>query len=366
MINVTVDLENPGDTGAIQEISLHAAENESNLGDSVPVANETVDMAPAGIDNPVDRPHETAVTFEIDTSEIGAGEYHLGVFSEDDSATDELTVLGANFEVSNLHAATEIEQGEAFDANATITNTGNSVGTQTVEYRFDGGVEQTTNVTLAPGESTTVAFEDIETDGVSAGTYEHSVGTDDDSMSATITVLEAFFDVEITDAPSEASVGETINVSASVENTGNATGEQTVTYDLMQDNTEVAVVDSEEGFGDQVVSTLREELSDRYNVTLVEDQNAMEAVNEYDTFVIQDLNPSELDVQAFVEATNGQQTGVVWLDGWGSGSDAIPELADATGNPASTNDADDGASPSTTPSRRTTRSSTELLNRARR
>ncbi len=345
MINVTVDLENPGDAGAIQEISLHAAENESDLGDSVPVANETVDMAPAGIDNPVDRPHETTVTFEIDTSEIGAGEYHLGVFSEDDSATDELTVLGANFEVSNLHAATEIEQGEAFDANATITNTGNSVGTQTVEYRFDGGVEQTTNVTLAPGESTTVVFEDIETDGVSAGTYEHSVGTDDDSMSATITVLEAFFDVEITDAPSEASVGETINVSASVENTGNATGEQTVTYDLMQDNTEVAVVDSEEGFGDQVVSTLREELSDRYNVTLVEDQNAMEAVNEYDTFVIQDLNPSELDVQAFVEATNGQQTGVVWLDGWGSGSDAIPELADATGNPASTNDADDGASP---------------------
>src|SRR5699024_12046790 len=54
------------------------------------------------------------------------------------------------------------------------------------------------------------------------------------------------------------------------------------------------------------------------------------------TFVMQDLDPAELDVQAFVNATDGADTGVVWLDQWGSDSNGIPELSAATGNPAST------------------------------
>ncbi|WP_273837174.1 S8 family serine peptidase [Halococcus sp. PRR34] len=344
-INVSAQLENPGDEGAIQQISLHVAENGSELGDGTPVANQTVDMAPEGVDEPVDRPHETTVTFEVDADQIGAGDYHIGVFSENDSASDEITISGSNFEVSDLSAPSEIEQGDAFDVNATITNTGNQEDTKAVEYRFGGTVERTTNVTLAAGESTTVAFEEIETAGVSAGTYDHGVFTEDDSQTANITVLEGFFDVEITDAPDEASVGETVNVSATVENTGNATDEQTVTYDLMRGETAVAIVDSDEGYGDQVAATLREELPDRYNITVVEDQNAMEAVGAYDTFVMQDLDPAQLDVQAFVEATNGQQTGVVWLDGWGSGSDAIPELSTATGDPTNTADGDDGGTP---------------------
>ncbi|MGN8216229.1 beta-sandwich domain-containing protein [Halococcus salifodinae] len=344
-ITVTATLTNPGDEGAIQAVSLHVSENESDLGDGTPVTNKTIDMAPAGVDDPVDRPHETTVTFEVDADEIGAGDYHVGVFSEDDSASDEITVLGSNFAVSDLSAPSEVEQGNAFDVNATVTNTGNQEDTQTVEYRFRGSSERTTNVTLGAGESTTVGFEDIETEGVNAGTYQHGVHTEDDSATANIMVLEGFFDVNITDAPDEASLGETINVSASVENTGNATDEQTVTYDLMQGETAVAVVDSDEGYGEQVASTLRKELPDQYNVTMVEDQNAMEAVGEYDTFVMQDLDPAELDVQSFVEATNGQQTGVVWLDGWGSGSDAIPELSAATGNPSGATDGDGGSTP---------------------
>lgn len=104
--------------------------------------------------------------------------------------------------------------------------------------------------------------------------------------------------------------------------------------------TRVAVVDSEENFGDQVVAVLREELPAQYNVTLVPDQNALAAVGEYDVFVVQDVDPSELDVQAFVEATDTPQIGVVWLDQWSTYSDGIPVLSDATGNPAST--AEDG------------------------
>ncbi len=345
-VNVTADLENLGEEGALEGIELHVAQNESDLGDGEPVATTPVDMAPEGVDDPVNRPHETTVTFQLDTSNLPGGTVHYGVFSENDSETDQMTVLGSTFEVSNLQASDEVEQGDTLTVNATVTNTGNQQGTQTVEYRFDdlGTPVQTQNVTLGVGESTAVTF-DIDTSDINNGTYEHGVFTEDDSATANVTVLEAFFDVTITDAPAEASVGETINVTAEVENTGDATGEQTVSYDVTRSEQKIAVVDSDEDYGEQVVSTLEDELPSQYNVTLVEDENAMAAVGEYDAFVMQDLDQADLDVQAFVEATNGPQTGVVWLDNWGSDSDAIAELSDATGNPGAVADNDDGSTP---------------------
>ncbi|WP_079890818.1 S8 family serine peptidase [Halococcus agarilyticus] len=340
--NVTVDLENPGDEGALQEIAFHVAENESDLGEGEPVATEIVDMAPEGVDDPVDRPHETTVAFEIDASNLPAGDYYHGVFSEDDSATGEITVLGSNFEVSDLSAPAEVEQGDAFDVNATIANTGNQADTQTVEYRLDGTVERTTNVTLGAGESTTVGFEDIETDGVSAGTYQHGVHTEDDSQTANITVLEGFFDVEITDAPDEASPGETVNVSATVENTGNATDEQTVRYDLVPNQTDVAVVDDVNDTQSQaLVDRLESSLpAERYDVTFVNASNVMDEIDAYDTFVVNEFQTGDGPVEDFHEATDDTETGVVYLDQWGNfgGSDAVNELSSATGNPASHSD----------------------------
>jgi subtilisin family serine protease/uncharacterized membrane protein len=343
--NVTVDLKNPGDEGAIHEIALYVAENRSALGTGEPVETEVVDMAPQGVNDPVDQPYKTTVTFEVAAADIGAGDYSIGVFSENDSATGEITVLGSNFEVSDLSAPPEVEQGTAFDVNVTITNTGNREDTQTVEYRFSGAVERTTNVTLGASESTTLTFENINTSGESADTYEHGVYTEDDSQTANITVLEAFLDVEITDAPSEATVGETINVSATVTNTGNATDEQVVRYDLTRGITDVAVVGSEQNHAGEIVTVLEEQLPEQYNVTLVEDQNVMESVGEYDVFVVQDLDPAEFDVQAFVEATNTPEIGVVWLDQWESDVNAIPALSAATGNPTGTSESDDGGLP---------------------
>src|SRR5699024_5632291 len=69
-VNVTADLEDTGEEGAIQEIALYAS-NDSSVGDGEPVATETVDMAPEGIDDPVDRPYRTTVSFEVAASEIG-------------------------------------------------------------------------------------------------------------------------------------------------------------------------------------------------------------------------------------------------------------------------------------------------------
>lgn len=335
-INVTVDLENTGDEGAIQSIALYAS-NNSSIGDGEPVATETVDMAPEGIEDPVDEPYQTTVNFEVAVSEIGSGgSYTIKVASEDDSATDEITILGSNFDVSDLSGPEEVDQGDSFTVNATVTNTGNQVDTQTVEFHFRGMTQRTTNVTLGAGESTEVAFEDIDTAGVSGGGYQYGVYTEDDSATANLTVNEGSFGVTISEAPDELGPGETYNVTATVKNTGNATDEQTIEYELEPAVTNVAVVDSDEGYGDETAAALRNATSDRYNVTVVEDQNVMGNLSAYDTFVMQDLDPEELDVQAFVNATNGRDTGVVWLEQWSSDSNSITALSEATGNPAST------------------------------
>lgn len=346
-ITVSADLSNPGGLGTVQEIGLYVAADESNLGDGEPIATTVVDMAPEGVDNPVDRPHETTVTFEIEANAIDAGDYHVGVVSQDDSASDELTVLGSNFVVSGLNAPANVEQGESFDVNATITNTGNLEDRQTVEYRIDG-VERTTNVTLSANESTTVEFGDIESDRLDAGIYEHGVFSEDDSATVNITVLEGFFDVEITDATSEASVGETVNVTATVENTGEATDEQAVTYDLVPNKVNLAVVDDVNDTESRaLVDRLDSSLPDRYNITLVTTDDLMDEIDAYDTFVVNEFNEDDVFVQDFVAATDGPDTGVVYLDQWGSfgGSEAIVELSGATGDPESTDDGSNGDDP---------------------
>lgn len=336
-ITVNATITNDGEEGALQNIGYRITESGGNLSNVEPSETQSVDLAPG---------ETKTVSFEIATDDLG-GDYSHGVFSNSDASIGGITILGSHLSVSDLSAPAEVEQGETFDVTATIENSGNVEDTQTVEYRFAGETSRTKNVTLGADESTTITFGNITTSDKSGGTYEHGVYTADDAATTNITVLEAQFDVEIADAPRNATVGETITVNATVENTGNATDEQVVSYSLDRGEIDVAVVDSDEGYGEQVLTTLEEELPAQYNLTLIEDQNAMGAVGEYDVFVMQDVNPSDLDVQAFVEATNTPEIGVVWLDGWGSGSDAIAELSAATGDPASTSDNDDGGLPVT-------------------
>ncbi len=112
---------------------------------------------------------------------------------------------------------------------------------------------------------------------------------------------------------------------------------------VFEEYTTIAVVDSDEGYGDQTASALDASLPGNYQVTVVQDENAMDAVGEYDSFVMQDLDPSQLDVQGFVDATNDPSTGVVWLEQWGDASDTVTSRSDAVGDPADTADEGFGA-----------------------
>ncbi|SEQ53355.1 beta-sandwich domain-containing protein [Natrinema salaciae] len=364
-LEVTVDLTNPGEEGAVQKVSLQLSDDPAEPGDGETVATEVVDMAPEGVDEPIGSPSETTITFEVDTDDLRSGAYAVTVTTEDDEATEEFTYLASQFDVSSLDAPDEANSGENVTINATVENVGNVEDTQSVEYRF-GDLDETLleeSVTLAPGAETTVSFA-ADTENVSAGTYEHGVFTDDDAATGNITILEPFFDVEIADAPDRLEPGDAYTVTAGVENTGDAPGTQRVTYDVVRERTEVAVVDSKAGTesvraalddrnvdgdrddladaADELSATLQGELDDSYNVSPLGADELLASVDAYDVFVVNDFG--DADVEAFLDTLADDQA-VVFLENWGADSTAITDRSDVTGDPAAVDIADSGSPP---------------------
>jgi len=160
-------------------------------------------------------------------------------------------------EVSNLNPQdVSVEQGAVIDVSATVTNTGGQEASQTVEFRVGGDALAEQDVTLAPGESTTVEFTGIDTSPLD-GEFTHGIYTDNDQQEATLTVNApepASFAVEGLN-PTEATIteGQTVTVSAVVSNQGDVEATQTV--QLLVDGEAVAEQEVTLGGGDfQTVS----------------------------------------------------------------------------------------------------------------
>ncbi|WP_161945927.1 BGTF surface domain-containing protein [Halalkaliarchaeum desulfuricum] len=105
---------------------------------------------------------------------------------EEEGEVVDVDVDPATFEVSDLDAPAEIDVGDSVTVSATITNTGDEEGTQTVEWQLEGDVVASEEVTLDADEDTTVEF--TATPDLDAGDYTHGIYTDDDSQTATLTV----------------------------------------------------------------------------------------------------------------------------------------------------------------------------------
>ena len=177
----------------------------------------------------------TRVRFEdIDTEDLDPDEYEYGVFTEDDSETGALTVLRpAEFRVSDLDPEdVTVTQGDLIDVSARIRNVGDVSETQTVEFRIDDTTIADQELELNGRDSSRVTFEDIDTSELDPDEYEHGVFTEDDSETATLTVLRppefAVSDLDPVDVT--VNRGDLIDVSAIVENVGEASGTQTVEF----------------------------------------------------------------------------------------------------------------------------------------
>ncbi len=94
------------------------------------------------------------------------------------------------YEIRTFDSPVEITQGEEIAVTVTLENTGRGMGNQDVIFGVDGSQEDTTTEEIASGESVDLTFS-YKTDSESPSEVIVSVGTDDDEVSADVTVMEA-------------------------------------------------------------------------------------------------------------------------------------------------------------------------------
>ncbi|MDD5700810.1 MAG: CARDB domain-containing protein [Dehalococcoidales bacterium] len=170
----------------------------------------------------------------------------------------------AAFVVSDLAITpAKVEIGQEATVKVNVTNIGDVEGTYTVTLKIDDAVLSTREVTLAGHASQEVSFT-LSRDA--AGTYGISV----DGLSGTIVVgMPAQFvvsDLQIT--PTEADIGEEVNITALVTNTGNFAGKYRVALkinDVVEKTWEVSL---EAGASEQVSFTTTKDIDGTYAVTI--------------------------------------------------------------------------------------------------
>ncbi|APX96800.1 DUF7282 domain-containing protein [Natronorubrum daqingense] len=247
-LEIDAAIENVGDDAGEQEIELA-------------LEDEPVDAT----DLELESEEGEEVTLSAETDDLEAGEYAATVSSDDDA--DETTVTveepgEAEFGVEIVDTNDPVEPGEPLEVTAAVENVGDAEDTQTIELALEGDLVDETDLSLEPedGEEVTLT---AETDGLEAGEYTATVASEDDTEATTVVVDEpgeAEFAVSSLEAPETGEPGDTIDVSATIENVGDDAGSQTVTYSVDGDTIDEQQLELEEGGSETVAfqSTLPE------------------------------------------------------------------------------------------------------------
>jgi uncharacterized membrane protein len=223
-LTVDAQIENTGDVSGSQTVEL----NVDGLGSD----STSVDLSGG---------ESKTKTLTVETSSGDAGSYTADVSTDDDSASTDVTVEEQpdppNLVVNSLSTNSPITAGETLSVEATIENTGDESGSQTVNLDLSGLGSDSTSVDLSGGELKTKTLT-VETSSGDAGSYTAEVSTDDDTASTDVTVEEQSdpnppnFVVNSLSTNSPVTEGETLSVDATIENTGDESGSQTVSLDL--------------------------------------------------------------------------------------------------------------------------------------
>jgi len=134
---------------------------------------------------------------EIDDEEIDDEEVDDEEVDDEEIDDEEVDDL-ESFTIEDLQAPETATVGDTILVNATITNPNEEEATQDVEFRLQGDLVESQEVTLEGDESDTVEFE-IDTTDVPAGEYVHMILTDAFGDVAFIELLEEADDDDMDD-----------------------------------------------------------------------------------------------------------------------------------------------------------------------
>ncbi|GAB3031178.1 CARDB domain-containing protein [Natronobiforma cellulositropha] len=255
-LTVTATVENTGTAAGEQTVTLE-------------VGGEVRDTRTVSLD-----PDETdSVTLEWKTGDDDAGDHEVTISSDDDSASEPITVEAvaeAVFVVDALETNAPVEAGETLTVTATVENTGTAAGEQTVALEVGGEVRDTRTVSLDPDETDSVTLE-WKTGDDDAGDHEVTISSDDETVTKTVAVElppESVFALEGVDLTTPIDAGETVTVTATVENVGDAAGETAVTLEVGGEESDSRAVSLDPGETDTVALEWRTETAGEYDLTV--------------------------------------------------------------------------------------------------
>ncbi|MFP8890352.1 right-handed parallel beta-helix repeat-containing protein [Natrialbaceae archaeon A-CW2] len=238
-VDTTVQVMNQGGSAGEYTAELQV--------DGVPVATETATIEAGEI-----------VTLTLTHQFDDPGTYPIAVDGISLGSID--VMAGAQepfFAVTIDGTNTPVTEGDALEVDVTVQNTGTVAGTQTVLLVPDNGEAivdafDSQSVSLDPGDETSFTLWWATADGDAGEDIPLAVTSNDATATTTVTVTgtasaptpsptpspdPAFFAVTLDDAPSPILSGEVLAVTATVENTGDSAGTQTM--ELVVDGTVV-------------------------------------------------------------------------------------------------------------------------------
>jgi len=277
--------------------------------------------------------------------------------------TDGDAVEGATVTVEETGVSVETDENGHYELIAepgeyTLTATGFGFGetTETVEIPDDETVveqdfelDDALGVELLEGQPDGIeggdAFEvvvdvanletyTVESDGDYAGDLTFELNGDEIEEGEPVDVGGITGEATLT-VTTEADTEGELYLDHTFEGLGDSLDVTTGPTQVFEDFVPLAIIDDAD-FGDDVQDRLEAELSDMYDISLISGSEAVDAAEsgEYDVYVAQNM---DADIETFLEYTDDESVGVVWLDQWGStsGADAVAQKSDAVGNPAS-------------------------------
>jgi cell division septation protein DedD len=245
----------------------------------------------------------TTISFSIETPDKER-EVLISVSSNDTIASEIVQIREARpptFEVKIVDTD-DVTQGEPFEATVKVENTGDSAGTKALQVELGEFGSVSREVQIDAGESTTKTFS-IPTDQGSAGSHTLTATTEDDTASQTIDIDESpFFEVSVAGYDSAIQSGADLTVTVAVENTGGASGEDTVSIDVGPVGSSSFDVNLESGGSTTESVTFSTESGDggEYTVTASSDDDTatagVEIVSGSAVFEISNLDPQVAQV----------------------------------------------------------------------
>lgn len=246
-LEAVATIENVGDGGETQQVDFLIN------GETVDIA--TVSLAAGDV---------TTETFEWVTEEGSADGYVATVESGNDSDSVDVTVKeSAVMQVTVDSTNTPVTEGDTLEVQATVENIGEVTGSKDVRLAIDGTTVDTLPVDLEPGESTAVTLR-WESESGDAGVYNARVSSDSTSDSTGVRVAEpGSFTVGINETTSPVAEGSSLDVTATVTNTGESSATQSAELTIDGEIVDAVTVALDSGESQTVTLSWATEAGDR-------------------------------------------------------------------------------------------------------